>query len=299
MAKKQRKKQHEASKFELFRASQSQNISRYYQFFFRSVIVLAMCFFIAGIVFRPTETFDDYVLNTPLSTQQIGVSVTEKYLNAAENKVYLRVIVQPTLDAQQLKKTSLSFKVKLKGASSADVKFEMFKGSNTYYDVVIDEIPESWVSMKLFVSAENSHSEASFTFGRHAEKEAYKRLKDDAIFSKEVAQVRAIQQDILHVTHTISTTIPEKIQANESEILTLKQEIEALESDKKFQTEAETKRTNLEKSHYESTIFSLRQSIDSLKQQLQESTEKRTLLEQKMQEVASKNGVDMADISVE
>lgn len=299
MAKKQRKNKYEASKFELFRASQSQNISRYYQFFFRAVIGIALLFFVLGIAIRPKETFDDYALGTQLSTNQIGVSVTEKYLNSAQNKVYLRVVIQPSTEAQQLKKSTLTFKVKLKGASSSDVKFEMFKGNNYYYDVVLDDIPDTWVSMKLYVSADDFRSESVFTFGRHAEKEAYKILKDDAIFSTEVAQVRAIQQEISHVQFNIATTVPEKIKANEEDILALEKEIEAIESDKKFQTEAEIKKTNLEKSHYETNVISLRQGIENLKQHLQELQEKESLLQQKMTEVASKNGVDLSKILVE
>ena len=246
-----------------------------------SVIFLILIGF--GIIFKPVQVVSESRLNELYTTGNLKFSIMDKKLNEEENQLVLIL----NTDSNQFSVTdTLNIEVssQLRGASSKDMKMNIYKGSAEYLEIVYHNIPEEWTALRLSIS-ESGNEPAVLMFNRLAVTDKYSLLTDDTVFNNNQVELRSI-------LYEIETLRRQRVDEKEIEAETILIEIEDLktnipdlEVEKEYQTEQQINETNQKIRSIEQQIIMLESSYTQNQFEQNELLAREELLNKKYEEL--------------
>lgn len=276
-------KHSKVSKLELMRESLNQNVSSMYKGFVISISVIFLLLIGFGIIFKPVQVVSESRLNELYTTGNLKFSIMDKKLNEEENQLVLIL----NTDSNQFSVTdTLNIEVssQLRGASSKDMKMNIYKGSAEYLEIVYHNIPEEWTALRLSIS-ESGNEPAVLMFNRLAVTDKYSLLTDDTVFNNNQVELRSI-------LYEIETLRRQRVDEKEIEAETILIEIEDLktnipdlEVEKEYQTEQQINETNQKIRSIEQQIIMLESSYTQNQFEQNELLAREELLNKKYEEL--------------
>ena len=276
-------KHSKVSKLELMRESLNQNVSSMYKGFVISISVIFLLLIGFGIIFKPVQVVSESRLNELYATGNLKFSIMDKKLNEEENQLVLIL----NTDSNQFSVTdTLNIEVssQLRGASSKDMKMNIYKGSAEYLEIVYHNIPEEWTALRLSIS-ESGNEPAVLMFNRLAVTDKYSLLTDDTVFNNNQVELRSI-------LYEIETLRRQRVDEKEIEAETILIEIEDLktnipdlEVEKEYQTEQQINETNQKIRSIEQQIIMLESSYTQNQFEQNELLAREELLNKKYEEL--------------
>lgn len=276
-------KHSKVSKLELMRESLNQNVSSMYKGFVISISVIFLLLIGFGIIFKPVQVVSESRLNELYTTGNLKFSIMDKKLNEEENQLVLIL----NTDSNQFSVTdTLNIEVssQLRGASSKDMKMNIYKGSAEYLEIVYQNIPEEWTALRLSIS-ESGNEPAVLMFNRLAVTDKYSLLTDDTVFNNNQVELRSI-------LYEIETLRRQRVDEKEIEAETILIEIEDLktnipdlEVEKEYQTEQQINETNQKIRSIEQQIIMLESSYTQNQFEQNELLAREELLNKKYEEL--------------
>lgn len=290
-----KKKQGEASQFELKREASYRYTSNRYKQFVKLIAVLFAIIFVVGIVFQPRVKVNEYALDTWVSSDKTSFKIIEKAMNQEETTLHLKMVV----DADSLIQApiqSVKIQPELKRGDVSDVSLDVYHQSNTFYEVVVKNLPKKWGAIRLKVTTDLSETPAYFIFNQIPVNESFDTLKDDYLVSNELAYLREIRyQQSLVLVQKEEVKAAEVVES-ETQIQQISQQIERLKQEKNYQTEAQQQATNSQILTLENQVTTLRNGIARIQSEQSELEQQYQLLEEKLQHFATKFGINLSDI---
>lgn len=293
MAKK--KKHGEASQFELKREASYRHTSARYQRFVKLMGVLFTLVFVIGIVFQPRVKVNEYVLDTWVSSDKTRFKIIEKGLNKEGSTVHFKMAV----DSDSLLQTpieSVKIQPELKRGNVSDVSLNVYHLSNTFYEITVTHLPKNWGAIRLKVTTNLSGSPAYFIFNEVPVNEQFGVLSDDYLVSNELAYLREIRYQQSLIVEQKEEVKAEAISQNEIQIEQILQQIQTLNEEKTYQTEAQQRTTNSQILSLKHQVASLQNEIVRIQSEQSELEQQYQLLEEKLHHFANEFGIQLSDI---
>ncbi len=215
---------------------------------------------------QPVAREDDTLINEEVSARPFTFKITDKRLNENADTLYLQFITEMDY---QVSDYELSFTPQIKGASSRDIYFNVYQGSNNYYDLVVSNLPEEWEAFRLIVSIPKNNSKKNFTFTRYNPKESFNPLDPKTNFSQELAELRSILYEQEQEYEFAQRDLDEVNAEREKEIINLKEQIEIIQEEMTYHTEEQQKTD-------QKNIQDIKTKINSLERQINLGEEEKT-----------------------
>ncbi|MDO4432019.1 MAG: hypothetical protein Q4B80_01755 [Aerococcaceae bacterium] len=259
---------------------------------------MILSLFLVGGLLRPSATAEEYVLSNVLTSGGVSLWIDSKRMNETEDTVYLRLLLdERTLPAEQ--SVTLSIRPTFLGATKDQVDVQVYQGEHDYYEIVLQQLPPSWSSLRLHITAGSRARAAEFTLHRQSSNAPFLALNPNALFTQEAATLRSIEYDLSVQQALIETTIPETIASYQQEIQDFQTRLAELEQHKTYQTSKEKEDTlDMQRTVYQS-MQRVEQQIQFEASRLQEATEKQQLLQQKLASYRTQFGLTEDAIHLE
>lgn len=290
-----KKKQGEASQFELKREASYRYTSNRYKQFVKLMAVLFALVFVVGIVFQPRVKVSEYTLDKWIASDKTNFKIIEKAMNPEETALHLKMVV----DADSLLKApiqSVKIQPELKRGDVSDVSLNIYHYSNTFYEVVVTNLPKKWGAIRLKVTTDLSETPAYFIFNQIPVNGDFDTLVEGYLVSNELAYLREIRYQQSLVLAQKEEVKAAEVVESETQIEQLYQQIETLKQEKNYQTEAQQQATNSQILTLEHQVTTLKNAIVRIQSEQLELAKQYQLLEEKIQHFANKFGINLSDI---
>ncbi|MPQ44294.1 hypothetical protein [Clostridium tarantellae] len=246
-------------------------------YIFCGIFVIGIIFFLtSNMIFNKEFSLMSTELNKKMYINSNGIELTNRQFNPNNGLIQLNFKVENT---DLINENNFKVEIREKSNPLEVINSNLVKISNTDY-IVYTYLPKKWSAVSLTVIDEtiNSSSGNMVKF--------YSDIRDIHINnklsekSKENYMIEIIEQDIKEIKTKVEI-IEENIKEKNLFIQNLKDKINNIEKDKKYQTETEVAST-------EGSITSLNTSIETIKKEIEKLNINKDELKRKVEKLEEK-----------
>lgn len=289
------KSKHQANRVDLIRESLKENTSTFYIGMVISVVTVFLLLIVIGIGFQPVDTQEEYSLNTPVSFDTLSMMVTQKYLSADQTTLVFHLTIDSTnnMDDHPIE---LLIKPELKNKKKeGPLAYNIYTAGPFDYEIVMSDMPTDWQVMRLKIENVETHTTTFFVFNRLGNVDPYERLSENAQYSDDYAKLRLIELEKENYQKDIQN-LEQKKEDVIKKMSLLQPEIDALVSQKEFQTTIQQKETDKQISQINRKIAHYIEKLNTIENEKNELNSRKLLLEKKLNKIASDANISLKDI---